>query len=931
MAVGKIWNIEWLNQNSQRNYPLSEEATGKDTAEAMTIPDDFIVDLVFPVHVTDNLDISKFHIYSIGIFGTGVTITLGYDGTAIGSVSFSTSTFNLNQSYYVYGTGDFFDSIGKITIGSLNNLLDGPTGEFTFSVAGARLEPSVIRPALRGVTSFAIRNNLEETDPIQGDIILEAGTNMRIDLSQSGETNVLTFNAVDGEGTLADCQTCDAEGNELRPIKTINGLGPDSDGNFEIIGDDCLDVAPLPNNNGINLDDQCSQPCCGCDELEVLQGDFDFVKNQVDSMNIVANKLDAEIRAISINLMSSKTGKTSSNAGTVNDLISDLLNAAQEAATCGVITEMQTDVTELNLIEGLTGEFKVWLSYKPTAPVYVNVSSSDEAEATVDQDMLTFTVDDWCTPQTVTVTAVEDDHLGDDTATISLAVDAASAAEYTEAPGIDIDVTITDNDAVGITPSHVKMSIREGSSGGQLDIRLSGMPLGQVVLGLSSTRYFGSSSSSSSGGSDPLTLDKTTMTFTQSDWYVPQSVQVSAPADGSFEHYAALLQVALLSTADANWSSVPPTFIHVEVTDTDRGIVNVSTASLLVNEGSTNTFSVVLGKTPEDTVVLSVASSDPSIATVNVSTLTFTTANWSTPQSVIVSGVENDTIGNGYINAVIGIDAGNLAPSYAVLDDQNVAVTVVDNDLADFNLSKVFMLLQESYVPSGASSSSSGVPTATSSSSAGASSSSSGSSEPVIPGSDTFTVVLTAKPASNIYFSVTNSNPLVVSADKAALVFTPSDWDVPQVITVTALPNASLEDLTAEIVVAYTGGSDPDFFGLTTKTLDVTVMNSNTGFILSESVLIIEDGSDDTFTVRPATQPTADVTFSVVSNDTDVATVSPATLSFTPANWDTVQTVTVDSVAEGTTTATVSPQAGSAPEYEVLAAKNVTVTVIDDS
>ena len=30
MPLDGLWNIEWLNQNSQRNYPLSEEASLKD-------------------------------------------------------------------------------------------------------------------------------------------------------------------------------------------------------------------------------------------------------------------------------------------------------------------------------------------------------------------------------------------------------------------------------------------------------------------------------------------------------------------------------------------------------------------------------------------------------------------------------------------------------------------------------------------------------------------------------------------------------------------------------------------------------------------------------------------------------------------------------------------------------------------------------------
>ena len=56
-----------------------------------------------------------------------------------------------------------------------------------------------------------------------------------------------------------------------------------------------------------------------------------------------------------------------------------------------------------------------------------------------------------------------------------------------------------------------------------------------------------------------------------------------------------------------------------------------------------------------------------------------------------------------------------------------------------------------------------------------------------------------------------------------------------------------------------------------------------------------EAGSGD-FTVKLATQPSANVSVTVSSGDTGAATVSHASLSFTTANWDTTQTVTVSGV-----------------------------------
>jgi len=69
-----------------------------------------------------------------------------------------------------------------------------------------------------------------------------------------------------------------------------------------------------------------------------------------------------------------------------------------------------------------------------------------------------------------------------------------------------------------------------------------------------------------------------------------------------------------------------------------------------------------------------------------------------------------------------------------------------------------------------------------------------------------------------------------------------------------------------------------------------------------------EDGTSQTFTVVLNTQPTDDVTIPLSSDDTTEGTVtgpvSPTSLTFTPSNWDTPQTVTVtgvdDPIVDGT-------------------------------
>ena len=57
-----------------------------------------------------------------------------------------------------------------------------------------------------------------------------------------------------------------------------------------------------------------------------------------------------------------------------------------------------------------------------------------------------------------------------------------------------------------------------------------------------------------------------------------------------------------------------------------------------------------------------------------------------------------------------------------------------------------------------------------------------------------------------------------------------------------------------------------------------------------------EAGGTATFTVVLDAQPTADVTVGLSTSDATEGTVLPASLTFTSANWNTAQTVTVTGV-----------------------------------
>lgn len=104
----------------------------------------------------------------------------------------------------------------------------------------------------------------------------------------------------------------------------------------------------------------------------------------------------------------------------------------------------------------------------------------------------------------------------------------------------------------------------------------------------------------------------------------------------------------------------------------------------------------------------------------------------------------------------------------------------------------------------------------------------------------------------------------------------------------------------------------------------------------STSVDELGTGMTDTFDVVLGDQPDGDVTIAVSSSDTNDATVNPQTLTFTSANWDTPQPVTVtgqdDGVHPGNRAATITldPASSADSVFDGLGNSTVSVTIVDN-
>ena len=97
-----------------------------------------------------------------------------------------------------------------------------------------------------------------------------------------------------------------------------------------------------------------------------------------------------------------------------------------------------------------------------------------------------------------------------------------------------------------------------------------------------------------------------------------------------------------------------------------------------------------------------------------------------------------------------------------------------------------------------------------------------------------------------------------------------------------------------------------------------------------------EDGRQASFSVVLHTQPLADVIIAVQSGNPAEGTVSVSSLTFTPANWDVAQTVTItgvdDAVIDGDLVYSIvlATAVSSDPDYQGVNPSDVAVVNLDN-
>ena len=464
-----------------------------------------------------------------------------------------------------------------------------------------------------------------------------------------------------------------------------------------------------------------------------------------------------------------------------------------------------------------------------------------------------------------------------------------------------VDVTVTDDETAGATVSETTLTVAEGGSA-TYTVALNLQPTSDVVISVTKS------------GSPDVTASPATLTFTTANWDTAQTVTVAAAQDADAVDDAASIAHAVDAASSADeYDAVTIAGVAVTVTDDDAG-ATVSKTTLTVAEGGSGAYTVVLDVQPTSDVVISVTASGNTNVTVSPATLTFTTANWSTAQTVTVAAAQDTDAVNDAASIAHAVVAASSADEFDGLHIAGVAVTVTDDD-PGVRVSQTEGIVMTEGIPF------------------------------------SYTVALTTKPTSNVklIIGVLGSRGITVDGSPITfdlpglgtlaaveLLFTPTNWNTPQTVTVRAPDDDDSADDSATIYHGVIDDSSAEEYrGLPLIALKVFVNDDDAGVTVSPKARSLAEGGSATYTVLLDTEAASDVVISVSSNNTEV-TVSPATLTFTPANWGMAQTVTVraahdaDAVNDAASITHAVVDADSDELYDGLRIARVSVTVTDD-
>ncbi len=333
---------------------------------------------------------------------------------------------------------------------------------------------------------------------------------------------------------------------------------------------------------------------------------------------------------------------------------------------------------------GAAVTYTVVLDTQPTTDVTVTVTSADTGAVTVDTDpgttgdqsTLTFTSSNWDATQTVTLSAVTDADAEDETVAIT---NAPSGGGYGTSEDADYTASVTDDDARGLTLSRTEVDVPEDDSA-TYTVLLDTQPQHAVTFTVART----------AGSDTDLDWSPATLTFSTTNYGMPQTVTVSAGDDADGVAGTATFTHTTMS-ADIGYNNISIDSVVATEVDDDDLAVSVAADSASVNEGTAARFTVtVSGAVTTEELTVEFTISGTAIVgrdyTAPSSTI-LTIATGSPSGSISIATIEDSILDDGETLIVTLSSVSNTVDQVTIGTPNSAEATIGDDSTVTLSLS----------------------------------------------------------------------------------------------------------------------------------------------------------------------------------------------------------------------------------------------------
>ena len=513
--------------------------------------------------------------------------------------------------------------------------------------------------------------------------------------------------------------------------------------------------------------------------------------------------------------------------------------------------------TSLNIAEGGSGDYTVVLTSEPTADVTIESRAPAGSDLTVNPSSLTFTSGDWDSPQTVAVSAADDNDFTDDTGTIRHRV-TSSDSDYNNRSVDSVAVTVDDDEQVPVTVKFGSANYTV-AEGGTVDVTVSlnRDPKRPLTIPIERTNRDGAVDGDDySGVPSSVTFDSgdrsKTITF--------EATQDSDDDDGE----SVRLSFGGLPGAV---TAVTPSASTISITDDDHPSVEVSFEkdTYDVNEGGSVDVMLMLSEPPGRSVTIQIDKTDSGATTADYSVPDAVTFGPNDTEKSISFSATQDSINDD--NESVDLTLSSALPDrVTAVSPSSTTVSITDDDGPGVLITPTTLT-----VPEGRS--------------------------------RTYTVKLTSQPTASVTVTIRTSGSTTVTHDATndMLTFTAATWASNQTVRVSAAEDdADHVDDTATISHSVTSG-DGDYSGIIVGSVAVTVTDDEgvpVEVSFDQATYIIDEGDDQVVRVTLSVDPERTVTIPFVKTEVGATSADyggvPGSVTF--RSGDTEQTFTVTTV-----------------------------------